>query len=80
MQNGEVLIRHFGYSKKFKMNYTVSDGVHQVASVLVIAASEPFIRIQNSNITISTTNATTAAATAILVPLTNRNLAVDRWG
>lgn len=74
MQNSEVLIRHFGYSKNFKMNYTVSDGVHQVASVLVITASQPFIRIQNSNITISITNVTTAAATAIFVPLTNRNL------
>ncbi|KAL3997137.1 hypothetical protein ACH3XW_9615 [Acanthocheilonema viteae] len=73
MQHGEVLIRHFGYNKKFKMNYTVSDGVHEVQSVVVIVASEPFLRIQNSNITISTRNGTTAA---ILVPLTNRNLSV----
>ncbi|CAG9541019.1 unnamed protein product [Cercopithifilaria johnstoni] len=71
MQHGEILIRHFGYNKKFKMNYTVSDGVHEVRSVVVINASEPFIWIQNSNITISITDTTTAS---ILVPLTNRNL------
>lgn len=53
-------------------SYTVSDGVHEVPSVLVIVASEPFIKIQNSNITISTND----AAAAILVPLTNHNLSV----
>ncbi|EJD74215.1 Fras1 protein, partial [Loa loa] len=71
MQYGEVIIRHFGHNKKFEMNYTVSDGVHEVSSVVVIIASEPFIRIQNSNITILISD---ISATVILVQLTNRNL------
>uniref|UniRef100_A0A915PFV8 Chondroitin sulfate proteoglycan 4 n=1 Tax=Setaria digitata TaxID=48799 RepID=A0A915PFV8_9BILA len=71
MQHEEVLIRHFGHSKVLKMNYTVSDGVHEVLSVLTIIASEPFIAIQNSNITISIRDEDEAI---ILVPITNHNL------
>ncbi|VDK79865.1 unnamed protein product [Litomosoides sigmodontis] len=73
MQRGEVLLRHFGHNKNFRMNYTVSDGLHKVESVVVIVASKPFIKIQNRNITISISNATTSA---ISVPLTNHNLSV----
>ncbi|VDO75504.1 unnamed protein product [Onchocerca flexuosa] len=55
---------------RYYYSYTVSDGIHEVQSVLTIVASEPFIKIQNSNITISTSNITSA----ILIPITNHNL------
>lgn len=64
-------MHHAGWCVHY--SYTVSDGAHEVRSVVTIIASEPFIRIQNNNITISTSN---TSAAAILVPLTNHNLSV----
>lgn len=49
-------------------SYTVSDGLHEVSSVLTVIASDPFVRIENSSITIPSDNA------AMLLPVTSHNL------
>ncbi|VDK52830.1 unnamed protein product [Anisakis simplex] len=68
LQNGEVLLRHLGHSRRFEMQYTVSDGIHEVASTLTVIASEPFIRIDNHQLLLPHSNSLQ------LIPLTQQNL------
>uniref|UniRef100_A0A0N4UG62 TMEM131_like domain-containing protein n=1 Tax=Dracunculus medinensis TaxID=318479 RepID=A0A0N4UG62_DRAME len=68
MKNEEIMIRHLGHSKHFQMSYTVSDGVHDVPSVLTVIASEPFIRFENHHVYLP------PSETDLLLTLTNQNL------
>ncbi|VDN45736.1 unnamed protein product [Gongylonema pulchrum] len=55
-------------SSLFIFSYTVSDGVHEVHSLLTVIASEPFVRIENSSITVPLDH------TAMLIPVKAHNL------
>uniref|UniRef100_A0A183V3V4 Cadherin domain-containing protein n=1 Tax=Toxocara canis TaxID=6265 RepID=A0A183V3V4_TOXCA len=66
--NGDVLMRHLGHVKRFQMQYTVSDGVHEVPSTLTVIASEPFIRFERYHLSLPDSDS------ILLIPITARNL------
>ncbi|VDM98668.1 unnamed protein product [Thelazia callipaeda] len=75
MKNGEIIIRHLGPVKRLEMKYTVSDGVHEISSELIVVASEPFLEVRNNSIMISST--TPSLLSTVLITKHNLSAATN---
>uniref|UniRef100_A0A1I7X580 Ig-like domain-containing protein n=1 Tax=Heterorhabditis bacteriophora TaxID=37862 RepID=A0A1I7X580_HETBA len=44
----KIMIRHLGHKRNVSINYSVNDGKHTVEGTLLLVASDPFVRVEES--------------------------------